>query len=243
MERQLGIVKYRVKAVLVLAGAALLAPGCWPFDGAGSPMPSTTAGSAIRYVALGDSYTIGTGVSTDARWPNQLVSALEGRVALELVANLGANGYSSADLLRDELPQLADLQPGFVTILIGVNDVVRGVSIDTYRTNVQQILGAVLEEVPRERIVVVATPDYTRTPRGADYGDPSHQRAEIAAFNAAMRDMAEARGIAFVDISPIADQVAADPSLVAGDQLHPSGEQYRRWVELIGPVVEDLLSD
>ena len=61
----------------------------------------------MRYVALGDSYTIGTSVATADRWPDRLVAAL-GPVEprLELVANLGVNGYTSADLIRDELPAL-----------------------------------------------------------------------------------------------------------------------------------------
>ncbi len=217
--------------------------GCAGAIGPSSTPGSSPAGESIRFVALGDSYTIGTSVGISDRWPNQLVAAVGERVPLELVANLGVNGYTSGDLIRDELPRLAELQPGFVSILIGVNDVVRGISIDRYRTNVEQILGDVLEVVPRERIVVVATPDYTRTPRGADFGDPAQQRAEIVAFNDALRDMATERGIAFVDITPVADLAGTDETLVADDKLHPSGEQYRRWVELIAPVVEGLITD
>jgi acyl-CoA thioesterase-1 len=205
--------------------------------------PPSDAREAIRYVALGDSYTIGTSVGAEERWPNRLVEAVGESVPLELVANLGVNGYTSGDLIRGELPELADLQPNFVTILIGVNDVVRDLPIDRYRTNVEQILGSVLEVVPREHVVIVATPDYTRTPRGADFGDPAQQRAEIAAFNAALQEMATERGIAFVDITPVADQAGTDSTLVASDNLHPSGEQYRRWVELIAPVVQELFSD
>jgi acyl-CoA thioesterase I len=191
----------------------------------------------VRYVALGDSYTIGTSVAREERWPDRLVAALSDEVPLELVANLGVNGYSTGDLLRFELPQLPGLRPGFVTLLIGVNDVVRGVTLDRYRANVQQILASILELVPRERIVVVSTPDYTRTPRGADFGDPQQQRDAIAAVNEAMELLCATRGIAFVDIGPVADAAAVDRSLVASDLLHPSGVQYARWVELITPVV------
>ena len=72
----------------------------------------------MRYVALGDSYTIGTNVGEGERWPNQLVAAVHDRVPLELVANLGVNGYSSGDLIRVELPLLAGLEPDLVTMLI-----------------------------------------------------------------------------------------------------------------------------
>ena len=201
----------------------------------------TVDGQPIRYVALGDSYTIGTSVRQEDRWPDQLVATLRDELPLQLVANLGVNGYSTDDLIRFELPRLADLHPGFVSLLIGVNDVVRGVTLDQYGANVQGILAAILEVVPRDRLVVVSTPDYTRTPAGADYGDPVQQRAAIKSVNAAMAVLCDVGGIEFVDIGPVADAVEADRALVAGDGLHPSGTQYARWVELIAPVVSQLL--
>ena len=80
--------------------------------------PVTSDTPPLRYVALGDSYTIGTSVSLGERWPNQLVAALAGGTThLDLVANLGVNGYTSRDVIDVELPQLASLQPAFVTLL------------------------------------------------------------------------------------------------------------------------------
>jgi acyl-CoA thioesterase-1 len=220
----------RLALVLMLSACAAAGP-------TSSPAPSE---SGLRYVALGDSYTIGTSVGEADRWPDQLVARLVDRVPLELVANLGVNGYSSGDLIRAELPVLADLRPDFVTVLIGVNDVVRGVPADTYRANLGTIFDALLGRLPANRIVVVSTPDYTRTPAGASFGDPLQQRAAIAEFNGIERQMAEARGIDFVDISSVADTVANDPALVAVDGLHPSGKQYAGWVALVAPVVEGL---
>ena len=205
--------------------------------------PSSTASlaeRAVRYVALGDSYTIGTGVTEPERFPNQLVRALAGDIELELVANLGVNGYSSADLIRHQLPALDELAPEFVSLLIGVNDVVRGVPPATYRANVVHILDTLLGRLPADRIVVVSVPDYTRTPAGGSFGDPLQQRAAIVEANATMAAEAAARGVAFVDISAVADRVGTEPGLVAADRLHPSGEQYDGWVELITPVVREL---
>ena len=182
---------------------------------------------------------------TSERWPDQLVTALGADGAsgptLRLVADLGVNGYTSADLIRHELPALEGLRPEFVTVLIGVNDVVQRVAVATYERNVGTILDALLARLPADRIVTVATPDYTVTPAGADYGDPRAQHAGIVTANATMSRLSKERGIAFVDIFDLSRQAAQDRGLVASDGLHPSGVQYGRWVEQIAPVVRGLL--
>jgi lysophospholipase L1-like esterase len=194
----------------------------------------------MRYVALGDSYTIGTGVAAADRFPDQLVRSLPG-LGLELVANLGVNGFTTADLIRDELPALHGLAPEFVTLLIGVNDVVQGIPTATYGSNVAEILGVLAARLPYDRIVTISVPDYTVTPAGGDYGDPADQHDGIVAANAVMARLAAERGIAFVDIFDLSLRAAADRSLVAGDGLHPSGAQYRLWVERLTPVVDALV--
>jgi acyl-CoA thioesterase-1 len=197
----------------------------------------------LRYVALGDSYTIGTALD-DARdrWPDRLVAAI-GRhpPTLALAANLGVNGFTSADLIEHELPALPGLQPGFASVLIGVNDVVQGVAAAVYRANVARILDVLRGHLPANRIVTVATPDYTVTPEGASYGDPAIQAAGIRSNNDTLAALARERSIAFVDIHDLSLRAAGDRSLVAADGLHPSGIQYGLWVERIVPVVAELI--
>jgi lysophospholipase L1-like esterase len=220
---------------------ALVLVGCGMSSGSEPPVPSSIA--ALRYVALGDSYTIGTSVQAGDRFPDQLVAALAPEPpTLELAANLGVNGFTSADLIRDELPALEALDPGFVSVLIGVNDVVQGVTPEAYESNVAAILDAVLARLPADRIVTVAVPDYTVTPAGADYGDPRQQHVAIVAINAIMEQLSGERGIAYVDIFDISERAADDRALVADDGLHPSGVQYALWVERIAPAVERLIA-
>ncbi|MES2208737.1 MAG: SGNH/GDSL hydrolase family protein [Chloroflexota bacterium] len=204
--------------------------------------PVTTPGPVLRYVALGDSYTIGTSVAQDARWPNQLLVALGASEApLDLVANLGVNGYTSRDVIDVELPQLGPLRPDFLTLLIGVNDVVQGVPADAYRANAAEILDDLVVRVGARRVLVVTTPDYTVTPAGADFGDPARQAAGIRANNEIISALSAARGITVVDIYDLSLRAATDRSLVASDGLHPSGAQYALWVERIAPTVDALV--
>jgi lysophospholipase L1-like esterase len=196
----------------------------------------------MRYVALGDSYTIGTSVLPAERWPERLVEALgPAEPTLELAANLGVNGYTTDDLIRAELPALEALRPDVVSVLIGVNDVVRGVTPATYELNLERILGTLLARLAPDRIFAVAIPDYTVTPAGADFGDPRRQHDAIVAANATMARRCRQAGIAYIDIFDLSLRAATDRTLVAADGLHPSGAQYALWVERIAPVVAGLV--
>lgn len=222
-----------MRASLLAAALVIGLAGCGQ-----AATPSVREG-ALRYVALGDSYTIGTSVSSSESWPSQLVARVPG---LELVANLGVNGYSSDDLIRFELPALADLRPDFVTLQIGVNDVVRHVPESVYADNLTEILNALFAVLPPDRVLCVATPDYTVTPRGAAFGSSEQQRAGIERVNGLLEAVCGERGVRFVpEIFEASKAAATDRSLVAGDGLHPSGAQYARWVDAIQPVVEALL--
>ena len=225
----------RSRAVGLGALAALVLVACLP----AAPSPPVSAGAPrLRYVALGDSYTIGTSVAERERWPNQLVERLP---ALELVSNLGVNGSTSRDVIDVQLPQLDALRPELISLLIGVNDVVQGVPADTYRANVVGILDDLVRRVGPARILVVTTPDYTVTPAGADYGDPASHAAKIRAWNAVNAELAEARGILVIDIYDLSLRAGTDRSLLASDGLHPSGTQYALWVDRIVTSVESML--
>jgi lysophospholipase L1-like esterase len=239
-----GVTRLGPTAQILLVAVAFLAGACSPEatsvpTSTASNLPDASAGSSLRYVALGDSYTIGTSVAPADRWPDQLVARVPG---LALVGNLGVNGFASRDVIEVELPQLEGLVPGFLTLLAGVNDVVRGVPAETYRSNVALILEDLVSRVGAGRILVVTTPDYTVTPAGADYGDPKAQSARIRRNNTIISEAARARGIGVVDIYDISLRAATQPGLVAGDGLHPSGAQYALWVDRIAPAIRELLA-
>jgi len=200
-------------------------------------------GRPLGYVALGDSYTIGTGVAPGGRWPDQLVDRLRARgIPLELRANLAVNGSTSADVIRDQLPALAGLEVEVASLLIGVNDVVQGVAPERYAANVRVILDALSSQLTASRIVTVSTPDYTVTPAGADYGDPAARAGAIRGFNGILAAASRERGIVHVDVHDLSLRAATDRGLVAGDGLHPSAVQYALWVDRIEPIVVRMLS-
>ncbi len=211
------------------------------------PVAPTVGPGALRYVVLGDSYSFGDGVKQADRWPNQLARILRPDLDLDIVANLAGRSSTSREVIDDQLPQLMELQPQFVSVQVGVNDVIFPIPAATYSANMAQILDTVLTLVDPDRVVVVTTPDYTLMPDGAIFGEPEVKRARIKEFNELLRAEAEARGIAVVDISPISDRVQEDPSLVAvpvdGRDLHPSGKQYAGWADLVAETVRRLFRE
>jgi acyl-CoA thioesterase I len=202
----------------------------------------------VRFVPLGDSYTIGTSVPTDLRWPNQLVARLGAEASargeqapLELAGNPAVNGFTSRDVIVAELPLLDTLKPELASLLIGTNDVLQGIGEDAYRRNVDHILDDLERRVGGARIFGLTSPDYTVTPAGAEYGVRAIRSRQLRERNQLFTAIFAARGLPVVDIHDLSLLAATNRSLVAFDGLHPSGSQYALWVDRLLPVVRGII--
>ncbi len=197
----------------------------------------------IRYVALGDSYTIGTGAQPDESWPARVTARLQGRgIPIELVGNLGHNGWTSRDLIDGELPLLQVLKPDYVTLLIGVNDWVQGVDARLFQQHVEYILGELLKIIPDPgRILIITIPDFSVTPTGRQFSYGRDIAQGILAFNQILLQVALRHHIKTIDLFPLSQNMEQDPSLIASDGLHPSAKGYAQWADLIEPVFQQML--
>jgi lysophospholipase L1-like esterase len=207
------------------------------------PVAPTVGPEALRYVALGDSFTFGDGVRQMDRWPNQLVRILRPELDLDLVANLAARTVASKQLIEQQLPKLQQLEPDFVSVQVGGNDAYFAYPPDDYAANMRTILDEVLAVVPAERVVVVTTPDFTLTEVEGAADEAEARSARVAQLNEIVTQVAADRGVATVDISPVADRVTSDPTLVASDGSHPSAKQYAGWADLVAPTVRRLFRE
>ena len=199
----------------------------------------------MRYLALGDSYTIGEGVAPDGRWPVQLARALRADgVALDDPDIIAATGWTT-----DELDAAIDAaQPAhdhaLVSLLIGINNQYRGRDVDEYRHQFAALLERAIGFAGgrSERVLVLSIPDWGVTRYGHASGrDLAAIARELDAFNAAAHDICTARGVAFVDITPVSRDRGAAPGMLADDGLHPSVAMYSRWTQLALPVARRLL--
>jgi len=203
----------------------------------------TIAQQTIRYVSLGDSYTIGTGAKENESWPVLLTKHLnENNIKTELIANPSFNGRTTQGVINYELPILDQSKPSFVTLFIGVNDWVIGVDSITFRKNLAYIIEHVQAQLPdKSKLILITLPDFGVTPSGPHYSHGRNISEGISEFNSIISSEAKKRKLKTVDLFEVSKKMGTNPDLVSADGLHPSAKGYAVWESSIYPVVFSLL--
>ena len=199
------------------------------------PLERPVYGGKLKYLALGDSYTIGESVAAGDRWPMQLAAKLrQESVDMSDPVIIARTGWTTGDLAN--AMDKANLKEEFdlVTLMIGVNNQFQGKSEEEYRGQFGQLLKRSIDLAKGDvkHVIVLSIPDWTVTPFGAHY-DVKRMSAEVDRFNVICREKTAKTAAVYVDVTPMSRQVASQADLVAEDGLHPSGKQYAAWVSLI----------
>jgi lysophospholipase L1-like esterase len=192
----------------------------------------------VRFLALGDSYTIGEAVRPDERWPVLLAGLLRDRgVAIDDPDIIATTGWTT-DELMDGIDAAAPDGPfDLVTLLVGVNDQYRGRDLAEYRQRFTVLLDRAvgLAAGRPDHVIVLSIPDWGVTPFAAGR-DRAQIAAEIDGFNAVNRAEAERIGTPYIDITEFSRRAIDAPDLIADDGLHPSGAMYAGWTRMVLPV-------
>ncbi|MGO3127066.1 MAG: SGNH/GDSL hydrolase family protein [Luteimonas sp.] len=199
-----------------------------------------------RYLALGDSYTIGEGIAAQDRWPLQLADTLRSEgIALDAPEVIATTGWTT-DELDTAIDAAAPVGPfDLVSLLIGVNDQYRGRDVASYGPAFSALLERAIGFAGGDaaRVFVLAIPDWGVTPFGAHSGrDVAAIARELDAYNATAAAICAARGVTFVDIAPISRAQGGEAEMLADDGLHPSAALHTQWMRLALPVARGLLS-
>ena len=207
---------------------------------------TTTSLAELRYLALGDSYTIGEGVEDCARWPAQLARALRADgMAITDPQVIAQTGWTTDEL--DAAIDAAQLLPGYdlASLLIGVNNQYRGRSIEEYREQFSGLLQRAIgfTQGRRERVLVLSIPDWGVTAFGQqDARGIEGIAAEIDAFNGAAQDICRQHGVAYVDITGVSRTLGEQAAMQAADGLHPSALMYAEWTRLALPYARAMVA-
>ncbi len=215
-------------------------------------VPAMLAASAVhvadgsRFLALGDSYTIGEGVGAEQRWPEQLAGLLRALgVAVDAPEIVARTGWTT-----DELAAAMDAHAfhppyALVTLLIGVNNQYRGRDLENYRVEFRSQLQRAIELAggQAQRVIVVSIPDWGVTRFGHTSGrDPAVVAGQIDAYNAANAEIARMLHVRYVDVTAVSRDGGDHADMLTADGLHPSAAMYRRWAELVLPQAKAALS-
>ncbi|AHC16138.1 SGNH/GDSL hydrolase family protein [Salinispira pacifica] len=195
------------------------------------------ADADARYLALGDSYTIGESVEADRRWPAILARNLENRYPHSSISvqYRARTGWTTGNLLSSLMETPPENSYDAVSLLIGVNNQFQGLDFSTYRQDVPRLIALARNYSSEGNIFVLSIPDYSYTPYGGmlSPGDRERISREIDEYNSWMEEYCRQQGIPFVNITPITRQAIDNPDLVADDGLHPSAQAYRLFAEEI----------
>jgi acyl-CoA thioesterase I len=209
----------------------------------GRGVDERSCSKTIRYVAIGDSYSIGEGASPEECWPALIADRLtrEG-IQTRLVANPSITGWTTQLAIERELPIFREAKPDFATLLIGVNDWVQGVTAAEFRHNLTVMLAEMLTALTDKRLLLLVTiPDFSVTPEGPRYARGRDIAQGIHSFNEIIKAEAEKHALRLADIFVASQRMRHDASLVAADKLHPSARAYAEWAEIIYPAARELL--
>jgi lysophospholipase L1-like esterase len=193
-----------------------------------------------KYLALGDSYTIGESVAIDQRFPVQLAHIKFKNVDSISVKIIAKTGWTTRNLLDAIAVEKSSLETQYdlITLLIGVNNQYQGKPIQQYKDELKTLFDEALKMVggKSSKLIVVSIPDYGVTPFAAKR-NPTKISEEIDLYNSINKEFADKYGAQYVNITDISKQAATNPQLLAADLLHPSGEMYRLWTERIAKKV------
>lgn len=199
------------------------------------------------YLALGDSYTIGESVEADKTWSAVLSQNLRKRgVNIVLEKVVATTGWTTDELLTAIDSDSSSLNDAFdvVSLLIGVNNQYRGYSVKQYQVEFEILLKRAIDLAGKKasRVFVVSIPDYGITPFAKENGKNAGVICkELAEYNKIAKNISDAYGVVFFDITPISLKAIWDKDLIADDKLHPSAKMYADWAEYIAPGVYQLL--
>ena len=225
-------------SVLALACALVVTACATSTSAVSSASPSASTDRAVvRFLALGDSYTIGESVPESERWPVQLAALLRERgVNAEAPVIIARTGWTTDELAAGIEAARPEGRFDLVSLLIGVNNQYRGRDADEYRLQFRERLAQAISFAGGDarRVLVLSIPDWGVMPF-AEGRDRARIAAEIDQFNAINREETSRAGARYVDVTPVSREATGNSALVAGDGLHPSGAQYKRWAELALP--------
>lgn len=198
----------------------------------------------FTYLALGDSYTIGEGTSLEENFPNQTAWMLSNAgFSMEAPTIVAKTGWTSEELqwgIKNQIEQQARYD--VVSLLIGVNNQYRSRDSEEYAKQFEELIQQAIQFAGSNpaHVFVLSIPDWGATPF-AEGRDRKLITKQIDLFNIINKTLSAKWKVNYIDITTGSRQASEDPSLIAGDGLHPSAKEYKRWAMILAAAIQQQL--
>ena len=195
--------------------------------------------STIHYLALGDSYSAGTGVRMEKSFPIQLANCLQKQTKKKILTQVIAKAGWRTDELKDSLTSSTALSSyDLVTLWIGVNNHYQKKPFSKFKKEFPKLLARAIKLAKgnASHVFVISIPDWGFTPFGEKDGRKNISK-EINKYNDFVSSQAKEQGASYVSIVDLSRESIRDANLVAKDGLHPSGLAYQGFVERVCPSI------
>lgn len=200
--------------------------------------------TTYKYLALGDSYTIGESICSDCNYPKQLTDSLNNsskeKTSVKIIAK---TGWTTTDLISAIAAENPSNDYDLVTLLIGVNNQYQGKPFAIYKEEFPKLLDMAIAfaKGKPENVIIISIPDYGFTPFGQKSGKAEKATKELERYNIYADRIAFEKGVRFENITPITQKGLENADLVASDGLHPSEVAYKKFVEQLFPFAKNIL--
>ncbi len=167
------------------------------------------AASTPTVLVLGDSLSVGYGLPAEESWVRLLQEKLENQGYEYRVVNASISGDTTQGGLTRLPRALEKYRPELVIIELGGNDGLRGIPLETIRTNIDSMIRRSLDAGAQVLLVGMRIPP--------NYG-PNYSEK----FHSIYRELASQHEVLLLPF--FLDGVALNAELMQADGIHPNGE-------------------
>lgn len=196
-------------------------------------MVGNSTDSQIKYVALGDSLSAGVGSNNfENTIVNDFAVGLSRNGNSVHVLNLAVPGATTRDVIVSQLDNAVALNPDYITLFIGINDIHNKVSPEVFKSNYSHIIEMLLAST-EAKITVINLP-YLGS---SSLVLPPYNwllNSRTKQFNKVISLQADSSRITTVDLYSNSYEIfKRDQSLYSTDDFHPSEAGYAVWSQII----------
>lgn len=197
-----------------------------------------------KYLALGDSYTIGEQVEKTESFPFQTVELLR-KEQDQPIADpviVAKTGWTTDELLHAIEKESLSGEFSWVSLLIGVNNQYRSYGMEQYTNEFTILLQKAISFARgrNERVFVLSIPDWGVTPY-AEGKDRAKIAIEIDEYNSINKRISQEYLCPYLDITESTRSFGSDKLFLTPDLLHYSGPLYAKWAKLLAPLISTIL--